>query len=56
MGFEYDPDKSAANRIKHGISFEKAQVLWNDPARLEIPARDTDEPRYLVIGMIEGKY
>jgi len=56
MGFEYDPGKSAANHIKHGINFEEAQVLWNDPARLAIPARDTDEPRYLVIGMIQGKH
>ena len=25
MPFEYDPDKSAANKAKHGIDFEEAQ-------------------------------
>jgi uncharacterized protein len=28
--FEYDPDKSQANKAKHGIDFEAAQELWND--------------------------
>ena len=37
MRFEYDPSKSAANRQKHGIDFEQAQELWNDPGLLEIP-------------------
>jgi hypothetical protein len=30
MGFEYDPDKSAENKRKHGIDFEVAQRLWAD--------------------------
>ena len=48
MRFEYDPDKSSANRQKHGIDFEEAQALWTDPNLLEIPARGLDEPRFLV--------
>ena len=56
MSFEYDPDKSAANKSKHGIDFDEAQALWDDPERVEIPAREMDEPRYLVIGMIAGKH
>ncbi len=52
MGFEYDGDKSAANKRKHGIDFEEAQELWSDPAVVEIPARVTDEPRWVVIGKI----
>lgn len=56
MGFEYDPSKSAENKRKHGIDFEEAQALWLDAARVEIPARVTDEPRWVVIGRIEGKY
>lgn len=28
MKFEYDSDKSARNKIKHGIDFEEAQALW----------------------------
>lgn len=56
MGFEFDPAKSAANLSKHGIDFERAQLLWNDPDMLEIPAKTEDEPRFLVIGRIEGKH
>ena len=37
MKFEYDPDKSAANREKHGIDFDEAQALWNDPYRGRMP-------------------
>ena len=56
MIFKYDPDKSSANKEKHGIDFDEAQALWNDPERLEIPARETDELRYLVIGVIGDKH
>jgi len=52
MDFEFDPVKSAANKAKHGIDFVEAHALWNDPDRLEIPARNVDEPRAQVIGMI----
>lgn len=56
MTFEFDPSKSQANRIKHGIDFVAAQALWDDPALLEIPARTLDEPRWLVIGRIQRKH
>jgi uncharacterized protein len=54
--FEFDPAKSAANLEKHGIDFTQAQQLWQDIARVEIPARTTDEPRWLAIGQIDGKH
>lgn len=56
MKFEYDPDKSAANRKKHGIDFDEAQALWSDDRLLEVPANSTDEPRFLVVGMIGPKH
>ncbi len=56
MEFEFDPDKSTVNQAKHGIDFAEAQVLWQDPMYVEIPARTTDEPRWLVIGQINGKH
>ena len=56
MRFEYDPDKSSANRQKHGIDFEEAQALWTDPNLLEIPARGLDEPRFLVIGCLNARH
>jgi uncharacterized DUF497 family protein len=52
--FEFDPSKSAANQSKHGIDFVAAQALWLDDARLEIPARTEDEPRWLLIGRINA--
>ncbi len=55
--FEYDANKSSRkNQVKHGLDFEAAQALWQDSHLLEIPARITDEPRWLVIGQIDGKH
>ncbi len=56
MGFEYDPEKSAENKRKHGIDFEDAQELWSDPGLLEIPARVSDEPRWVVVGKMSHKH
>jgi len=56
MEFEFDPRKSAANKKKHGIDFIEAQALWDDPDLLEIQAKTTDEPRYLVVGIISNKH
>ena len=56
MEFEFDPAKSAANQEKHGIDFGRAQELWRDSTRVEVPARTVDEPRWLVIGRIHGTH
>ena len=56
MDFEFDPAKSAANKAKHGIDFVEAQALWKDANFLEVPARDVDEPRFLVIGRLAGRH
>ena len=56
MFFEFDPDKSAANKAKHGIDFEEAQRLWTDSWLLEAPARTDDEPRFLAIGRIDRRH
>jgi len=53
MKFEFDLQKSQSNVQKHGIDFEKAQRLWTDPDRIQIPAKSVDEPRFMVIGKIE---
>ena len=54
--FRFDAVKSKSNRTKHGIDFVEAQGLRNDPMLLEIPAKTDDEPRYLVIGLIDGEH
>jgi uncharacterized DUF497 family protein len=56
MAFEFDPQKSKGNLAKHGIDFLDAQRLWDDPMLLEIPARTEDEPRSIVIGLIDTKH
>ncbi|HWG70479.1 MAG TPA: BrnT family toxin [Steroidobacteraceae bacterium] len=56
MGFEYDPEKSAENKRKHGVDFDEAQALWSDPALLELPARVSDEPHWVVIGKMFEKH
>ena len=54
--FEFDDLKSKSNFQKHGIDFNDAQALWNDSNLLEIPAKTLDEPRFLIIGLIEKKH
>jgi len=56
MDFEFGSEKSEHNKQKHGIDFIEAQALWDDPDLIEIPARTTDEPRFLVVGKIGGKH
>lgn len=50
--FEFDKSKSGSNKEKHGIDFETAKKLWEDPNRIEIPARWLDEPRYILIALL----
>jgi len=56
MDFEFDPKKSDSNKANHGIDFVGAQELWNDVDLFEIPAKTTDEVRFLVIGKIDEKH
>lgn len=56
MEFEYDEVKSKRNKEKHGIDFVEAQLLWDDPERMEIPTKTEDEPRSVVIGKMGEKH
>ena len=56
MEFEFDPEKSSANKTKHGIDFLEAQALWLDEALIEAPARTEDEPRFLVVGRLGARH
>lgn len=51
--FEYDPNKSLANKEKHGIDFGEAQSLWLDPRGVEINARTVGESRKLLIARLD---
>ncbi len=54
MRYEYDPNKSQTNKVKHGIDFEEARELWDDPNALMIAVDRPGEARHIVIGMICG--
>ena len=53
--FEYDLEKSRANREKHGIDFETAQALWRDENKVQGPTQSPDEERWMLVAMLEGK-
>ncbi len=54
--FEFDPDKSLANLEKHGLDFRRAQLLWQDPMRLEVRARtEGTEERWALIASVQDK-
>ena len=55
--FEWDPAKSAANRRKHGIPFEEARAMWDDPYMKEGPIFGSSEGRRLAVArMARGVY
>ena len=56
ISFEFDQRKSQANASKHGIDFVEAQRLWDDGTLLQVPAKTDDEPRFVMIGLIDNKH
>lgn len=55
--FGWDPNKSAINLKKHGVSFEEAQTVFDDPLQLSILDKKIDhEERWVTVGMsMNGK-
>ncbi len=53
LEFEWDERKDKANQIKHGISFEEAATVFDDPLSLHFddPDHSRGEERYIVIGL-----
>jgi hypothetical protein len=52
--FEWDRAKDEINRTKHGIDFETAQLVFDDPCCLTFVERVTNgEERWHAIGWIE---
>ncbi len=50
--FEWDPDKARSNKRKHGISFETATFVFDDPFSILILERIEDgEDRWQTLGM-----
>ena len=55
MLFDFDPQKSASNKTKHGLDFTEAQVLWTG-AILAASAAFRGEQRSMITGKILGKH
>ena len=49
MKFEWDPAKAAANKRKHGVSFEEAAECFKDPLALILEEPQYPE-RFILIG------
>jgi uncharacterized DUF497 family protein len=53
--FEWDPAKDAANRRKHGVGFEVAMAVFDDPFELtEYDLFEGGEHRWRTTGVTEG--
>ncbi|WP_417910010.1 BrnT family toxin [Candidatus Electronema sp. PJ] len=53
MHFEWDPNKAAANRRKHGVTFEEASSALRDSfsATVHDPAHSEHEERFITFGI-----
>lgn len=49
---EWDPGKAEANLRKHGVSFEEAATVLNDPVSITLhdPNHSGTEQRFLLLG------
>jgi uncharacterized DUF497 family protein len=51
LRFEWDRRKNAANKRKHGVSFEEAQSAFYDDRAVLIGDPDGDEERFVLLGL-----
>ena len=53
MVFQWDKEKAATNLVKHGVSFDEAKTVFDDPLYIDFydPDHSDDEHRYIMIGM-----
>jgi uncharacterized DUF497 family protein len=52
LRFDWDEGKNKANRAKHGVWFEEAQSVFDDPRALLFPDPDhsEEEERFILLG------
>ena len=56
LRFEWDQRKNAANKRKHGVSFEEARTVFYDERALliEDPLDENEEDRFVLLGLSAG--
>ena len=53
INITWDPAKNRENQRKHGISFDDARAVFQDPDRIDdFYDREYDEERWIVIGLV----
>ena len=57
MRFDWDPDKARRNLAKHGVSFEEAATVFDDPLYVDFfdPEHSEGESRYIRVGCSSQK-
>jgi len=55
MQFEWDDEKNRANLAKHGVSFELASYVFDDPLHRSVPDPYEHEERWRTIGVVENR-
>jgi len=50
--FEWDESKNKSNLEKHGISFEDASKVFDDPDRIQYISNRGNEKRFITVGKI----
>ena len=53
IDFEWDPNKAAQNRRKHGVTFEEAATVFRDDLSITVPDPDysIEEERFITVGL-----
>jgi uncharacterized protein len=56
LEFEWDTAKAEANLRRHGVSFDLAKTVFNDPFAVERldDREDYGEERFVIVGVAEG--
>ena len=52
MRWTWDGEKNRRNRRVHGLSFETAQLVFDDPLAVSRPDHSASEERWQTVGMI----
>ncbi len=52
MRFDWDENKALSNLSKHGVSFEEAKTVFDDPLYVDFydPNHSEEEDCYLIVG------
>lgn len=57
MEFEWNKNKAKTNLSQHGVSFDEAKTVFDDPLYIDFydPDHSEDEERYIIVGQSQGR-